>query len=455
MPADSDAPIDDGVKDFVEGRRNGVRLTEDLVRRKAEHNEGMLSTLEEIALHQLDIDKIETLNNCRCLKIVYLQHNLITKIEGLYKLKHLDYLNLALNLITKVEGLERCEALFRLDLTCNFIDLDELASVASLKENLALRELFLTGNPLTAHWESGYRDYVVATLPQLTKLDGTDISRTERIKAMQRLPELERELASLAPIAAERKKEQRERQRERQRRIDDGELVVDKDTVDEWCPEIRVQDSRELRKIEEDKNEYRRKTQNSGGGLFGDQPKRERSFFKEDGTPNQMNTAKWPFSIEEDGAAVYVDIALPKFLDSAQVDADVQPNYVRVTAKKNILQLVLPSEVLTDASTAKRSTTTGHLQLTCPKLCPVVVSKAPVEKKKKERERLQSTQVPTPMLQPPPSESGANLKPLSSADSVGQIVAQNGQPRKKEARADMAPQLGPDYDEEDDVPPLL
>ena len=48
-------PTED-VIDFIEGRRNGVRLTEELVRRKAEHNEGMLSTLEEIALHQLDID---------------------------------------------------------------------------------------------------------------------------------------------------------------------------------------------------------------------------------------------------------------------------------------------------------------------------------------------------------------------------------------------------------------
>ena len=45
--------------------RPGVALTEEMIRRKAEHNEGMLSTLEEIALHQLDIDKIEVLNNCR------------------------------------------------------------------------------------------------------------------------------------------------------------------------------------------------------------------------------------------------------------------------------------------------------------------------------------------------------------------------------------------------------
>ena len=81
------------------------------MRRKAEHNEGMLSTLEEIALHQLDIDKIEVLNSCRELQIGYLQNNLISKIENLHRLKKLDYLNLALNNITKIENLERCEAL--------------------------------------------------------------------------------------------------------------------------------------------------------------------------------------------------------------------------------------------------------------------------------------------------------------------------------------------------------
>merc|ERR1711988_1470670 len=156
--------------------------------------------------------------------------------------------------------------------------------------------------------------------------------------------------------------------------------------------------------IQEEKEEYRRHAQNNGS-LFPDQPARERRFFKEDGTPVQMNTAKWPFSIDEDGAAVYVDIALPKFLDSAQVDADVQPIYVRVTAKKNVMQLLLPAEVLTDASVAKRSATTGHLLLTCPKLCPVVVSKAPQEKKKVAAKKALEAAA-TPMLRAPSSLPG-------------------------------------------------
>jgi len=225
-------------------KRDGVPLTEELIRRKAEHNEGMLSTLEEIALHQLDIDKIEVLNSCRCLQIVYLQNNLISKIEGLHRLKKLDYLNLALNNITKIENLEGCEALRKLDLTVNFIDLDELHTVARLKDNIELRELYLTGNPCETHWEAGCRDYVIGTLPQLTHFDGKEISKSERIKALQRLEALERELAPLAELARDRKVERRERRaaRLREREAAGSDYESDGEGRDEWCAEARVED---------------------------------------------------------------------------------------------------------------------------------------------------------------------------------------------------------------------
>ena len=214
-------------------QRDGVPLTEDLIRRKAEHNDGMLSTLEEIALHQLDIDRIEVLNNCRCLQIVYLQSNLIRKLENLHRLKQLDYLNVALNNITRIENLEGCEALRKLDMTVNFVDLDELHSVGSLKNNTMLRELFLTGNPCQQHWESGYRDYVIATLPQLESFDGVHIQRSERIKAMQRLPQLEKELFVLAADARERREMKARGRAAKKEAIENGEL--EDDGLDEWC----------------------------------------------------------------------------------------------------------------------------------------------------------------------------------------------------------------------------
>lgn len=55
---------------------------------RAEHNQGILRTLEELSLHQQNIEKIEVLGQaCRHVKILYLQNNLISKIENLHRLK--------------------------------------------------------------------------------------------------------------------------------------------------------------------------------------------------------------------------------------------------------------------------------------------------------------------------------------------------------------------------------
>uniref|UniRef100_A0A1B6ISK9 U2A'/phosphoprotein 32 family A C-terminal domain-containing protein n=1 Tax=Homalodisca liturata TaxID=320908 RepID=A0A1B6ISK9_9HEMI len=159
-----------------------VFITEELVRKRSEHNDRVISTLEELSLHQEDIEKIEHLQNwCRDLKILLLQSNLIPKIENLNKMKYLEYLNLALNNIELIENLEGCESLQKLDLTLNFIG--DLQSVERLKANSHLEELYLSGNPCTDY--EGYREYVIATLPQLKSLDGVDIQRSDRIKALQ------------------------------------------------------------------------------------------------------------------------------------------------------------------------------------------------------------------------------------------------------------------------------
>lgn len=55
---------------------------------RAEHNEYMLSTLEEVALHQQNIEAIELIGHmCPRLRILYLQNNLIGKVQNLHKLK--------------------------------------------------------------------------------------------------------------------------------------------------------------------------------------------------------------------------------------------------------------------------------------------------------------------------------------------------------------------------------
>ena len=83
------------------------RITTELLRKRSEHNECIISTLEEIALHQEEIEKIEVIGSvCRNLRILYLQNNIISKIENVSHLRQLRYLNLALNNIRKIEGLQ-------------------------------------------------------------------------------------------------------------------------------------------------------------------------------------------------------------------------------------------------------------------------------------------------------------------------------------------------------------
>ena len=156
-----------------------VEITRDLLRKRAEHNEMMLTTLEEISLHQQNIKKIENLDiYCRHLKIVYLQNNLIEKMEGLNKLVELEYLNLAVNSVKKIEGIKRCESLNKLDLTLNFVDVDALReSCDALEFCPFMTELYLSGNPCT-DWD-GYRDYVIARVDTLMKLDGLKVSESQ------------------------------------------------------------------------------------------------------------------------------------------------------------------------------------------------------------------------------------------------------------------------------------
>ena len=75
-----------------------------------------------------------------------------------------------------------------------------------------LKDLYLMGNPAEAEW-SHFKSYVIAKLPQLTSLDGTDITKSMQIIAKQKLPEMERGLKQLA-IIKKREKEQKLREKQ-------------------------------------------------------------------------------------------------------------------------------------------------------------------------------------------------------------------------------------------------
>ena len=180
-------------------------ITLDMLRRRAEHNEGLVSTLEEISLHQQEIERIENLGQlCRHLKILYMQNNLVSKLQNLHRLKELEYANFAVNNIRKIENLQRCESLAKLDLTVNFIDKSSLLTVHTLEANYKLEDLYLMGNPCADF--SGYRVFVVGTLPQLRRLDGKEVTPSERILATQQLPRSPRAAPPRTPRGGRRRR---------------------------------------------------------------------------------------------------------------------------------------------------------------------------------------------------------------------------------------------------------
>lgn len=165
----------------------------------------MLSNLEEVSLHQQDLKRIENLDvYCRHLKILYLQNNLIEKMEGLTKLKEVEYINLAVNSVSKIEGVQRCESLNKLDLTLNFIDAEDLKeSLENLEYCPNFTEMYLTGNPCT-DWPN-YRKYTIAKVDTLMRLDGSEITKGQRIEARTELVKLERELEIVAAESIRKK----------------------------------------------------------------------------------------------------------------------------------------------------------------------------------------------------------------------------------------------------------
>ncbi|XP_044905739.1 dynein axonemal assembly factor 11 isoform X6 [Felis catus] len=316
-------------------------FTEDLIRRNSEHNDCVIFSLEELSLHQQEIERLEHIDKwCRDLKILYLQNNLIGKIENVSKLKKLEYLNLALNNIEKIENLEGCEGLTKLDLTVNFIG--ELSSVKTLGHNIHLKELFLMGNPCADF--DGYRQFVVATLQQLKWLDGKEIERSERIQALQNFPVIEQQI-----------REQEEA----------------------YCLK-RAKDKEEAqRKLrEEDENEAKERSHSVFEGQSGKKKKVKppRILITEDGKVLNVNDPKLDFSLEDDEKRhqIILDLAVYRYMDTSLIDVDVQPTYVRVMVKGKPFQLVLPAEVKPDSSSAKRSQTTGHLVICMPKVDEVI-----------------------------------------------------------------------------------
>lgn len=255
-----------------------------------------------------------------------------------------------------------CEFLNKLDLTVNFVDVDTLEeSVDNLQANTHLRELYLMGNPVT-QWE-GWRHYVTARLPSLQILDGQQVTRSDRIKAARELPRLEAELRRLAA------------QRREERAAEGAEPPPpDEEGREAYTPAVRTQMYREIAEQKEEQEERRREMgprERDYEKEHEDAVERVRREEEEKGSRvRQCNQGQWRFKLDdEDGEGnVVLEVDLPRHLDTSLVDLDVHPTWVSMVIKNKTLRLELPEEVHADRGSAKRSTASGNLVVTMPKV---------------------------------------------------------------------------------------
>jgi len=438
-----------------------VRITEDMVRKRAEHNECEIFSLEELSLHQQDLEKIEHLQNwCKHLKILYLQNNLINKIENVGKLKKLEYINLALNNVERIENLQGCESLKKLDLTVNFVG--ELTSIESLRKNIFFEELYLTGNPCTQF--EHYKQFVYATLPSLKRLDGHDIDKSERIQAIQILENirpiiLEQQKAYFIKRQQEREEHESKNTENEGEDKENRELTIDEETQEnaEFWQE-RVDFTPENRKAIQDRIRETNEKKNAPGKTGPQKMKINRRMFNDKGDPMNVNEAKIDFQLteNEDDTAFVLDVACYRYLDTSLIDLDVEPNYVRVTIKGKILQLALYEDVLADSSTAQRSQTTGHLIVTMPKLNPPPVpakrpgAKANAQPKAAVEEETEKKIQPKPQL----LEVNEDAIAQSFQDKLKFVSSENKKVHNKTQVA-KEPENSPDFVDDPDVPPLM
>mmetsp|Transcript_19530 Transcript_19530/g.42430 ORF Transcript_19530/g.42430 Transcript_19530/m.42430 type:complete len:263 (-) Transcript_19530:170-958(-) len=104
---------------------------------------------------------------------------------------------------------------------------------------------------------------------------------------------------------------------------------------------------------------------------------------KKDGGIKQCNQGKYQFWFEDESGkdgncknagSLIMRVAIPKYLSTSLVDVDIHPTYVSVVIKSKILRVVLPVEILSDKSVARRSAASGYLELVMPKVDPNAIA---------------------------------------------------------------------------------
>ncbi|KAH9500854.1 hypothetical protein Btru_073163 [Bulinus truncatus] len=187
-PFDNEKPYKSWVEEvFKENDPKPVRLSlHKIVERhlppessECSHDE-IIKELNKIRRIRLDRENIGQIDSFELLNTqvthLYLQFNKICKIESLECLPNLQVLILSENMIKIIEGIDHLQKLVFLDISNNCI---EELQTERLPQSIII--LNMSGNPCVN--ASSYRSNLIKWLPKLKHLDGTEISKEEKIDA--------------------------------------------------------------------------------------------------------------------------------------------------------------------------------------------------------------------------------------------------------------------------------
>ncbi|KAL7059154.1 hypothetical protein AAHC03_013248 [Spirometra sp. Aus1] len=318
-----------------------------------------------------------------------------------------------------------CESLTKLDLTVNFIG--DLTSVESLQNLENLRDLYLIGNPCADY--EGYREFVIATLPQLKEREKEE-SAARKEGLARRIEKCNGDLEAL-----------------------NEEFWQEKQA---YTPESRLEthEFMQLKKKKENKETCENRTRKS----------KRTVFFASDGRPYNINEPKIDFKLDEiqdaDGQYFLLDLGVYKHMDTTLIDCDVQAKYVRVTLKSKVFQMALPSEVHPDRAKVTRSQITGRLLLRLPKVQSSCILRPTVSTGKQSKGKADNTKTSEnqerQFLEVGDSSSKVDWRNIiSPGNRVAKNTARSTHGPKVVAKISSSRCDSPEFVDDPNVPPLI
>lgn len=276
----------------------------------------------------------------------------------------------------------------------------------------------MLGNPSQSNWpDNGFYEYVIASLPQLELLDGKEVHRSDRIKALQVFPERQRYLREQAAIVRSQKAAAIAAEQQQESSSSDNVIEVSSHGVTDisLAPDGPVPDAKKasvlqsddkvpytphtrremyLELAEQKETEEARKRENQPKERNPDKEHiatlariRSQEQADDDASVRQCNEGKWVFRLHDELETIVLEVDLPRFLDTSLIDVDVHPAYVSIVAKNKLLRLRFPERVHSDAGTAERSKVTGTLRLTLPKAHVSATQQLRAQLQREEQER--------------------------------------------------------------------